>query len=254
VPYREAPPPAPLGALVACTWVNEVAPGGPTRVLPDAAVDVIWRVPDGDAGRGVLLVAGPDTTAQHIDVGAPVRFTGVRFRPGAAAAGLGVPVDGLRDGRVPLAEVWGDRAAERLAERLAAARRPELTLAAAVAERLADGGGAGAGRLPVALGDAPGPAVADALRAGGGPGGVRRLARDLGVSERQLHRRCLAHFGYGPKTVQRVLRFQGALALARAGRPLAAVAAEAGYADQAHLARDVRALAGTTLTALLADA
>jgi AraC-like DNA-binding protein len=78
------------------------------------------------------------------------------------------------------------------------------------------------------------------------------VADALGVSERQLHRRCLAHFGYGPKTVQRVLRFQDAVALARLDRPLARVAAEAGYADQAHLARDVKALAGVTLTDLLA--
>ncbi|MYW10647.1 helix-turn-helix domain-containing protein, partial [Streptomyces sp. SID2563] len=66
---------------------------------------------------------------------------------------------------------------------------------------------------------------------------------------RQLHRRALTAFGYGPKTLARVLRLQRALALVRAGLPYADAALAAGCADQAHLARDMRDLAGTTLTA-----
>ncbi len=45
----------------------------------------------------------------------------------------------------------------------------------------------------------------------------------------------------------RVLRLVRALELARGGMPYAAVAARAGYADQAHLAREVKALAGAPL-------
>jgi AraC-like DNA-binding protein len=96
-----------------------------------------------------------------------------------------------------------------------------------------------------------GPALAEALAGRTGPGTVRGMADELGLSERQLHRRCLATFGYGPKTVQRVLRFQAALQDARAGRRLADVAADAGYADQAHMSREVRELAGVPLTELL---
>jgi AraC-like DNA-binding protein len=80
---------------------------------------------------------------------------------------------------------------------------------------------------------------------------VRSAADRSGLSERQLHRRCLPLFGYGPKTLGRVLRFDRALALARSGRPFAEVAADAGYADQAHLSREVRALAGVPLRALV---
>jgi AraC-like DNA-binding protein len=88
---------------------------------------------------------------------------------------------------------------------------------------------------------------------------VRRTARDeaigaiahaVGLSPRQLHRRSLDAFGYGPKLLARVLRLQRALVRAREGAGLATVAAEHGYADQAHLARDVRDLAGTTLGGL----
>jgi AraC-like DNA-binding protein len=66
-----------------------------------------------------------------------------------------------------------------------------------------------------------------------------------------LHRRSLTAFGYGPKTLARILRLQRALALARKGVPFAETAARAGYADQAHLARDVRELAGMPLGQLV---
>lgn len=88
---------------------------------------------------------------------------------------------------------------------------------------------------------------------------MRRVGRDeavgtvaaaVGLSPRQLHRRSFDAFGYGPKLLARVLRLQRALDAARTGEALASVAATHGYADQAHLARDVRDLAGTTLGGL----
>ena len=66
----------------------------------------------------------------------------------------------------------------------------------------------------------------------------------------RLHRRSLAAFGYGPKMLDRVLRLQRALGLARSGVPFATTAATAGYADQAHLSREVRSLAGVPLRVL----
>jgi len=80
---------------------------------------------------------------------------------------------------------------------------------------------------------------------------VAETARVVGLSDRQLLRRSLAAYGYGPKTLARILRFTRALDLARAGTDFASVAAATGYSDQAHLARDVRGLAGVSLTALL---
>ncbi|NEB80918.1 helix-turn-helix domain-containing protein, partial [Streptomyces sp. SID14478] len=80
---------------------------------------------------------------------------------------------------------------------------------------------------------------------------VAATAAALGVNTRLLHRRSLTAFGYGPKTLARVLRLQRALALARAGVPLAETAVRAGYADQSHMARDVRELTGQTLGRLL---
>jgi transcriptional regulator GlxA family with amidase domain len=79
-----------------------------------------------------------------------------------------------------------------------------------------------------------------------------RMADRLGLSPRQLHRRCLPAFGYGPRLLTRILRLGQALDAARSGLPLADVAAACGYADQAHLSRDSRALAGAPPGALLA--
>jgi AraC-like DNA-binding protein len=78
---------------------------------------------------------------------------------------------------------------------------------------------------------------------------VETLAGELGLSERQLRRRCHAAAGYGPKTLQRVLRFRRFLA---ARNPdLARAALDAGYADQSHLTRECTRLAGATPAALL---
>ena len=77
------------------------------------------------------------------------------------------------------------------------------------------------------------------------------LGAQLGVSERQLRRRFADAVGYGPKTLARVLRFQRFLALAATGDDLARLALGAGYADQAHLTRETRRLAGRTPRELL---
>ncbi|MGA4996344.1 DUF6597 domain-containing transcriptional factor [Nonomuraea bangladeshensis] len=109
---------------------------------------------------------------------------------------------------------------------------------------------AAAARLTTAaaqLADPTAPFIARALRLGRS---VSEVARDLGLSERQLHRRSLTAFGYAPKILQRIVRFQRALRLARAGVPLATVAAEAGYADQAHLSHEVKRLSGVSLRTL----
>jgi AraC-like DNA-binding protein len=85
-------------------------------------------------------------------------------------------------------------------------------------------------------------------------GGLGDLASDLYISPRQLRRRFVAALGFGPKTLQRILRFQGFLALTQ-GRHLnlglARLAQQAGYADQAHLTREAAALTGLTPRAFL---
>lgn len=203
------------------------------RIVPDACVDVMWHR---ESDR--LFVAGPDTRA-HVSPSAPGEIVGVRFRAGRSPAGLGVPADALRDMRVDLAELWPHRVG-RLAEALAA------TGSAADARALLGSAVLAGVRV------SPDPAVPALLALARDGARVGAMADTIGLTERQLHRRCLAAFGYGPKVLQRVLRFDRAMRLARGGTGLADVAYQAGYTDQAHLSREVRALAGVSPTELVA--
>jgi len=71
------------------------------------------------------------------------------------------------------------------------------------------------------------------------------LSHGSSSCERQLRRRFDERVGYGPKTLAANLRFQRLVAELRSARlELAAAAAAAGYADQAHLSRESLRLAG----------
>ena len=75
---------------------------------------------------------------------------------------------------------------------------------------------------------------------------VADLAEEIGWSRRHLAATFTAEYGVGPKQVARLVRFQRARALLATGRSIGSVAAETGFADQAHLTRDFRDLAGCT--------
>jgi AraC-like DNA-binding protein len=224
-----------LADSVVCAWVNP-ANGPHQPVLPDACMDIFW---DGAS----LLVAGPDTGP--VDTTPGTTFVGVRFRPGAATGFLGISADELRDCRVPLAAFWG-RGADELAERLAGA--PGTVTALLERALLA--------RFPAATPVDPlvAEVVRELARHDAEIGAVRVLARRLDVDERTLRRRCVRALGYGPKTLDRILRFRRALRLGRAGLPVVEAAAAAGYADQAHLSRECRRLAGVSPSALFTGA
>jgi AraC-like DNA-binding protein len=166
-----------------------------------------------------MIVAGPATRAHHTTTDGAA--FGVRFRVGAAGAALGLPAAELRDLSVPLADVWGTAA-----DRIEASNAHEL--AAAVRRR----------------------GEADPLVRAAATGTPRHA---LGIGDRQLRRRFLDAVGYGPKTLERILRFQRFLRLAQDDGDLARLALDAGYADQAHLTRECTRLAGLPPTTLLAE-
>ena len=85
-------------------------------------------------------------------------------------------------------------------------------------------------------------------------GRVEQLSQWLGLSSRQIQRRFAAAVGYGPKLFQSVLRFQRLLNLAATAGVqwnLAQFAADAEYADQAHVAREVKRFSGEPPSAML---
>ncbi|WP_428951568.1 DUF6597 domain-containing transcriptional factor [Streptomyces sp. cg35] len=217
------------GAVV---WTRTVASGrgAAAPVLPDGCMDLIWS-------EGRLFVAGPDTRAHPAGATAGRTYAGIRFAPGTAPAYLGVPAHELRDSRAELADLWRGADARRLTERVDAAADPAAELESA-AVRLARAAGP------------PDPLLARVVSALDAGRGIAETAEHAGLNTRLLHRRSLVAFGYGPKTLARVLRLQRALALARSGVPFAETAVRAGYTDQAHLSRDVRDLTGVTLRRL----
>jgi AraC-like DNA-binding protein len=78
-----------------------------------------------------------------------------------------------------------------------------------------------------------------------------QLATDAGIGNRQLERRFLLEVGIGPKLLCRILRFQQIFrAVYRNDEGWAAIAADCGYYDQAHLIRDFREFTRQTPTAL----
>jgi AraC-like DNA-binding protein len=237
LPYVELPVGPALRSHVACTWIERSRPDGTPfrdRVLPDAWVDVIW-------GRS-LWVRGPDTRVHSVGYGPRRTFVGLRLRRGAAPAVLGVPATELVDARRPLSAFWGQAAGE-LEERLAVvgdAHAARALLEEAVAGRIAQ---------------APDLAVAAAVStlARRRRARIRGLADDVGLSERQLRRRCLDALGYGPKTLDRILRLQRLRRLAATNRAesLARLAFAAGYTDQAHMTHECVRLAAETPSALV---
>jgi AraC-like DNA-binding protein len=232
--YAEWQAPAALRDAVACLWAGIVPDDADreTLVLPDGCSDLIW-----EQGVG-CYVAGPDTGSLRSTSKAGTVIVGVRFRPSAGGRVLGLPLSELRDQRVALADLL-----PAAAKRLPATLEPALAAA-----RLLDA----TGRL-VAAGT-PDPAMTRAAALLRDPAArAEEVARDVGLSVRQLRRRCHAAAGYGPKTLQRVLRFQRFVRMVDApeGPPdLALAATAAGYADQAHLTRECGELSGLTPAAL----
>jgi AraC-like DNA-binding protein len=269
--YAEWAPPAAFGGLVACLWASVAADGGdgadrPALVLPDGCSDLIWEQDTGG------YLAGPDTGPFRSPTRPARVIVGVRFRPAAGGQALGLPLSELRDQRVPLPDVLppGRRIMPRL---------PGTLSPAEAAARVLDI----AGRM---IADAePDPALTRVAALLRDPAArTEDVAAQVGLSERQLRRRCHAAAGYGPKTLQRILRFQRFVQLLdatpldppgpgttgpgttgpgttgpgttgpgtlRPGTPrrpfdLAAAAADTGYADQSHLTRECAEFSGLT--------
>ncbi len=211
------------------TWVP--ADVATLRVLPDAAVDLVFA-------DERLMIAGPDTTACLERLPAGRLVIGFQLRPGLVPAVLGAPASAIRDQRVDVAHLWGVPGRD-VTEAMLDAEHPAR--AAELLERFL------AGRIADASPDRIAEAIVGRLR-----DGRRAGAADLGLGERQLRRRCTAAFGYGPRTLARIVRFQATLERLRAqpAEPLAVVAAATGHSDQAHLAHEVAAFSGLTPRAL----
>jgi AraC-like DNA-binding protein len=210
--------------------------------LPDGATDIVIT-----AGEGTAVHAAA-TSFRLLPAG--IARVGFRIRTGAAAIVLGCPPAELQAAPVPIRWLWGTPGAE-LEERLAAASSPALLaglLQRALIRRLSNA----AGLDPLVL------RVLERLRRSPGVA-VRALAREACLCDRHLRRRFERHVGMSIKRYARIARFQRLLDAVRRQRRCAGalspgwagLAGDHGYADQAHLIREMRALAGLTPGELL---
>ncbi|MFD5436327.1 helix-turn-helix domain-containing protein [Kitasatospora sp. NPDC127067] len=171
----------------------------------------------------------------------------IAVHPLAARALFGLPAGELAGIDVPAEEVLG-RFAPRLREQLLAA--PDWTQRFAVLEGALLRAARPSGAVPPEVGRAW-----QALRRSHGALPVAELARETGWSARHLQERFRRETGLTPKAAARVMRFDRARRLLAAADPpprLAELAVRCGYFDQAHLAREFRALAGAAPSAWLA--
>lgn len=249
------PPMSPLRPFVAQLWATEDGPDGMPALaqvehtLPTGLMHLVFRmseaplrVRESPQDGGVLLrgalVGGARSHYVIRELSAPASSVAAVLKPGAASLLFGGGAHELSGRHTQLDALWG-REAERLRERLQATSgalaRLDLLEAALAA------------RLPRVRALHPG--IAAALTRMDALGSVRAAVEISGVS----HRHFIAQFrdavGLTPKAWLRVQRFQRALQQLRRGGALAAVAADAGYSDQAHFSRDFVAFSGVTPTA-----
>ena len=233
--YRELRAPAALAGLVECGWIATATADGAQQVLPDGCMDLVWTGAE-------LLVAGPDTVAHHGRRRRGVTVAGLRFVPGALPSLLGVPAAPLHNRRV--------------AARRAGARARPGRAGPARGGRGSTGPARrahhpAARRAARPVGGRPAPRARP-----GGPGdshgvGRRRVGR-------RHRRRARLHPALGAPPLPGGVRLRPGRAAAGAAVPARPppcsgpgcrppeVAAAAGYADQPHLSRETRALAGAS--------
>ncbi|QXJ26057.1 AraC family transcriptional regulator [Actinomadura graeca] len=239
---RTAPPPE-LVPFIEFFWVLRWdlrgRPPHRQQVLTRPCVHMTFTsyLTGGTARARVAGVVRDEFVEEIADEG---RVVGAGFRPGGFRPFLGAPVSRIT-GRFPgLEEVFG-QAGGALAGRMAAASHPAGEL------ELLEGflTGQGHGPDPSAALAAE---VVERIAASPGLIGVAGLAADTGMSARSLQRLFHEYVGIGPKWVIRRYRLLEAAERAASGTGVdwSALAAELGYADQAHLTRDFRAAVGTS--------
>jgi len=257
VEYRESVPHPRLRPFVRCLWrLNAASVAcdlGFDRIVPDGCpeivinrADVIRRLHDDGEGhaQAAVLLVGQIRRSITLAPSGRVDLLGIRFEPGGLHALLGIPMHELLDQDFCLGQ-----AESRLRAELEQATSTGSGIEGAVERVLAHRFEA-RGRVHAGL-------VGAAIRsvAQGAPS-AEAIARELRMNRRTLERLFRAEVGLSPKLFLRIQRLQGVLERLEGGTPTtswADLAVMHGYADQSHLIRDFRQIAGTTPERFLAE-
>jgi AraC-like DNA-binding protein len=252
--YREYRPAPVLAPFVRVLWTLEHEGAQPPldRIFPDGCMEMVFHLGQpfsalDDAGGahrqpGAFLV-GQMTRALRVRPSSPARVLGIRFQPGGVFPFLRVPQHELTGLLPSLDDVWPALARER--DRLGAL--PDMPSVVARIEAVLSRAAAGVGRPDRRVASS-----AAALAASGGSVPLDRLSALCGLGPRQLERLFRERVGLGPKRLARIVRFQAGLRAQERSASVAAAAQSAGYADQAHFAREFKAMAGVSPSAFAA--
>jgi len=231
-------PPGSLQSFVEHFWTQRKIPASAAqswRIPPDANPYLIFTASASTSGepRVRCMLVGPCSTFLDIPVGDRVYTCGVRLRPGVLRLLARLPAFELTNGALPVEEVFGVRGRQLLDQlgeptswnhaplRMAEFLRRELTRHGSFRP------------LPIHR-----------------VGSVDELAEDVGCATRTLHYRAMQDIGFSPKLWLRIERLHRAIASSIGGaRPWAEIAANCGFADQAHMVREFKALLGESPTA-----
>jgi AraC-like DNA-binding protein len=256
--YREIQPIPSLTQFVECFWTLEsdagAEPAQPERLLPDGCVELILNFGERfrehkDDGRQEQqprhLLVGQMTRPVLIAPTGSVELLGVRFHPGGTFPFFRIPMKELTNQVVDL-EALANEFQRELVQSVEGS--PTLPLRVAAVERLLAERASCCQPYSRVMG------LATRIVQRGGQVSIDQLAVAAGVSSRQLERSFLLEVGVGPKLLCRILRFQQIFrAVERNDEGWAAVAADCGYYDQAHLIRDFREFARQTPAVLLEE-
>jgi AraC-like DNA-binding protein len=225
----------PLDASIEHWWsvAWHLPPGKthPQSSLPHPSIHVVWEA-------GEVNVVGVVTGRFTRVLEGSARAFAAKFRPGAFREVLGAPLSTITDRIIPLGDVVGAKKAKAYRDALAAARddHARVKIATEFFGKI----------VPPPAADAS--LLADLVQAATVDRSVttvEALRERSGMHLRELQRWFRDSVGISPKwMIQRYRLHEALLALEHGEGSIADVAAQLGYSDQAHFARDFKALIG----------
>ena len=225
--------PVDLAPLVEHLWIQERAHATPTwRVVADAAPHLIATVTETERGpRAAVTLVGARSAAADIDVSRRRLTVGVRLKPGALPALVNFAARELTDRSISAASVFSGTLLHNVQ---IGADAPARLIACELSDLV----------RRAAHGHVPSRALPETAA---GSTRVSEIAARLHSPSRTLRDIAMRDVGFGPKRLLRIFRLHAALTAARStDATWATIALGTGFADQAHLIREMRALLGET--------
>lgn len=196
------------------------------------------RLLEGDASLPVpdSVISGLRATARRMNTSAGGGMVLAKFHEGGAAQFFDVPLHELFGSTLALEQLVPHADVDRVSSRIAVEKEDAQRIAAFETFLLA--------RLRPAAPDALVLAAVRAVHATFGAVRIGALASQLHISQDALEKRFRRVVGTSPKRLASIVRIRHALQAYRPGMSLSLLSLEAGYYDQSHFIRELRAITG----------